>query len=133
MQPTIGAERLCLNCKMQFAPLAADRQAVRRRDTQARFDFKLVNHKPEVLMSKEEAAVDRSAIEHLFGLMSGYFASRAIHVAAELGIADYLRDGPKTLISLRARPRRIVNRSIDSYECWRVMAYLQRISTASSN
>jgi SAM-dependent methyltransferase len=51
-------------------------------------------------MSNEKPAVDRSAVELLFGLMYGYFASRAIHVAAELGIADRLRDGPKTVDQL---------------------------------
>src|SRR5712691_7664413 len=51
-------------------------------------------------MSKAKSAVDQAAVELLFGLISGYLASRAIHVAAELGIADLLRDGPKTVDQL---------------------------------
>jgi predicted ester cyclase len=44
--------------------------------------------------------VDQGAIELLFGLMYGFFVSRAIHVAAELGIADLLRDGSTTIDQL---------------------------------
>src|SRR5436309_1899302 len=51
-------------------------------------------------MSKEKSAMDQAAVERLFGLMWGWRASRAIHVAAELGIADLLQDGPKTIDQL---------------------------------
>ena len=51
-------------------------------------------------MSKEKSAMDQAAVERLFGLMWGWLASRAIHVAAELGIADLLQDGPKTIDQL---------------------------------
>jgi sugar-specific transcriptional regulator TrmB len=47
-------------------------------------------------MPEEKPAPDQAA-ELLFGLQWGWLASRGIHVAAELGIADLLRDGPKTV------------------------------------
>ena len=34
--------------------------------------------------------------EVIFGMALSYLASRCLHVAAELGIADLLKDGPKS-------------------------------------
>ena len=47
-------------------------------------------------MAAENPGPDQAAVEHLIGLMWGWFVSGAIYAAAELGIADYLRDGPRT-------------------------------------
>lgn len=38
-----------------------------------------------------------SPVELIMNLSLGYLVSRSLHVAAELGIADFLRDGPKTI------------------------------------
>src|SRR5262245_22030605 len=37
-----------------------------------------------------------SAARRLAGMIGGYYLSQAIYVAAKLGIADRLRDGPRT-------------------------------------
>ncbi|GAC1399276.1 MAG: methyltransferase [Chloroflexota bacterium] len=37
----------------------------------------------------------RAQFQQLFGLMSGYRVSQAVYVAARLGIADLLKDGPR--------------------------------------
>lgn len=47
-------------------------------------------------MTTQEAQSEQIAAQLLMGLTFGWLASRAIYVAAELGIADLLRDGPKT-------------------------------------
>jgi ubiquinone/menaquinone biosynthesis C-methylase UbiE len=39
--------------------------------------------------------MDQHPAEKLAGMIGGYFLSQAIHVAARLGIADLLRDGPQ--------------------------------------
>jgi SAM-dependent methyltransferase len=51
-------------------------------------------------MPEEKSAPDQNPLDQLFGLMFGWLATRAIHVAAELGIADLLHDGPKTVDQL---------------------------------
>jgi DNA-binding IclR family transcriptional regulator len=38
-----------------------------------------------------------STVDMLSELITGWFASRAVYVAAELGIADVLHDGPKSI------------------------------------
>jgi ubiquinone/menaquinone biosynthesis C-methylase UbiE len=43
-----------------------------------------------------------SPFEAMIQLMSGFWVSRGIYVAAKLGIADYLRDGDKTAAELAA-------------------------------
>jgi Dimerisation domain len=45
---------------------------------------------------------ENSPIDLLVGLLTGWFASRAFHVAAELGIADHLSDGPQSVSHLAA-------------------------------
>src|SRR5579885_2606158 len=45
---------------------------------------------------------ENSPHEQMFQLLSGYWVSRAIHVAAELGIAEHLKDGPQRLDVLAA-------------------------------
>ncbi len=44
-----------------------------------------------------------SPVELIMNLSLSYLVSRSVHVAAELGIADLLRDGPKTIETLAAR------------------------------
>jgi hypothetical protein len=51
-------------------------------------------------MPEEKSALDQAAVELLDRIAWGWLASRAIHVAAELGIADLLHDGPKTIDQL---------------------------------
>jgi hypothetical protein len=51
-------------------------------------------------MPDEKSPSNQNPLEQLNGLMFGWFVSRAIYVAAELGIADLLRDGPKTIDQL---------------------------------
>jgi hypothetical protein len=57
-------------------------------------------NRKEELMPEEKSAVDQAAVELVFGLWWGWVASRAMHVAAELGIADLLHEGPKTVDQL---------------------------------
>jgi O-methyltransferase domain/Dimerisation domain len=51
-------------------------------------------------MAGEKPVADQAAVETLTGLMWGWFVSRAIYAAAELGIADLLREGPRTVEEL---------------------------------
>ncbi|MEP7286864.1 MAG: methyltransferase [Chloroflexota bacterium] len=46
--------------------------------------------------------VDRSPNERMFQLLSGYWITRAIHVAAELDIAEHLKGGPQSYEALAA-------------------------------
>src|SRR5262245_21279579 len=41
-----------------------------------------------------------SARRRLAGMIGGYYLSQAIYVAAKLGIADHLRDGPRQAAQL---------------------------------
>ncbi|MEW5975058.1 MAG: methyltransferase dimerization domain-containing protein [Acidobacteriota bacterium] len=43
-----------------------------------------------------------SPVEVIMNMALGYLVSRSLHVAAELGIADLLKDGPKTVEELCA-------------------------------
>ncbi len=45
---------------------------------------------------------DASTHQHLDQMITGYWISQAIHAAAKFGIADRLRDGPKTAAELAA-------------------------------
>lgn len=45
---------------------------------------------------------ERSPVDTIFGLALGYLVSRSLHVAAELGIADLLADGPRSADELSA-------------------------------
>lgn len=49
-------------------------------------------------MSNEltEARPSATAVEVVMGIALGYLVSRSLHVATELGIADLVKDGPKT-------------------------------------
>ncbi len=42
----------------------------------------------------------QSPQELLMGLALGYMLARAVHVAADMGLADLLRDGPRTINEL---------------------------------
>jgi predicted nucleotidyltransferase len=57
-------------------------------------------------MAGEKPVADQAAVETLTGLMWGWFVSRAIYAAAELGIADLLRDGPRTVEELASAAER---------------------------
>ena len=79
-------------------------------------------------MPEEKSAVDQAAVELLFGLMWGWLASRAIYVAAELGIADLLHDGPKTVDQLASAT------GAHRQSLYRLLRkYLPRIAPATSN
>ena len=43
-----------------------------------------------------------SPVETILGMALGYLVSRSLHVATELGIADVLKDGPKSIEALSA-------------------------------
>lgn len=49
-----------------------------------------------------DARPGASPVETVVGLALGYLVSRSLHVAAELGIADLVEDGPKTVEELAA-------------------------------
>src|SRR5215469_6547916 len=53
-------------------------------------------------MAEEKPFAQPAPIDLMVGLATGWFASRALHVAAELGIADLLSDGPKSVSQLAA-------------------------------
>jgi O-methyltransferase domain/Dimerisation domain len=53
-------------------------------------------------MADGQSSDQQSTIDRMVGLISGWFVSRALHVAAELGIADLLSDGPKSVSALSA-------------------------------
>lgn len=46
--------------------------------------------------------VQANSTEHVLQLATGYIASISIHIAAKLGIADLLKDGPKSITDLAA-------------------------------
>ena len=46
------------------------------------------------------SAIDLASPAALLRLVTGYWLSQAVHVAAQLGIADHLRDGPKAVEEL---------------------------------
>jgi hypothetical protein len=47
-------------------------------------------------MAGEKFIPDQTAVDHFMSVRSAWLVSRALHVAAELGVADALSDGPKT-------------------------------------
>jgi len=47
-------------------------------------------------MSTMETPVTRQALVTLSGLVTAYWSSQALYAAAKLGIADLLKDGPKS-------------------------------------
>jgi hypothetical protein len=61
--------------------------------------------------------------EVIFGLALGYLASRSLHVANELGIADLMKGGLKASRSWLAQREHNNSRSIDCSECWPAMAF----------
>jgi hypothetical protein len=68
-------------------------------------------------MSAEKPVPDKAAVDQLIGLSWGWLVSRGIFAAAELGIADSLRDGPGRLVSWPPRLVRVRNTSIGSCGC----------------
>jgi hypothetical protein len=53
-------------------------------------------------MVHESSSAQPNPMDLMLGLIGGWFISRAIHVAAELGVADLLYDGPKSVPQLAA-------------------------------
>jgi O-methyltransferase domain/Dimerisation domain len=53
-------------------------------------------------MADEQTSAQQDPMDLMIGLVTGWLVSRAIHVAAELGIADLLSDGPKSVPQLAA-------------------------------
>ena len=51
-------------------------------------------------MSDTQSPNNQSPQELLLGIALGYMLARAVHVAAEMGIADLLSDGPKRVEDL---------------------------------
>ena len=51
-------------------------------------------------MATREMSDERTAYDLILGLRQGWLASRALHVAAELGVADLLSEGPKSISQL---------------------------------
>lgn len=52
--------------------------------------------------NNQNTAAQASPFETMLQMMSGFWVSRGIYVAAKLGIADHLRDGEKTAAELAA-------------------------------
>src|SRR5688572_22620590 len=52
--------------------------------------------------TKEPTVADIAPQDQLNRLMSGYWHTQSIYVAAKLGIADHLKDGPRTAEQLAA-------------------------------
>ena len=53
-------------------------------------------------MSTSSTQTQSSPAERMIQIVSGFWAARAVHVAAKLGIADHLADGPKRVEQLAA-------------------------------
>jgi hypothetical protein len=51
-------------------------------------------------MSEAQNPAEQSPLEIIFAIAAGYMVSRSLHVAADLGIADLLSDGPKSIEEL---------------------------------
>jgi O-methyltransferase/methyltransferase family protein len=49
------------------------------------------------------APPDEAAVQQIFQLITGFMASAALGVVAELGVADHLADGPRSAADLAAR------------------------------
>jgi hypothetical protein len=51
------------------------------------------------------------AASTIMSILTGLGLARLVHTAAELGIADYLADGPRSVDFLAARSEHILSRS----------------------
>jgi hypothetical protein len=51
-------------------------------------------------MSEAQKAAEQSPLEIIYAIAIGYMVSRCLHVAADLGIADLLSDGSKSIAEL---------------------------------
>src|SRR5438876_2028880 len=51
-------------------------------------------------MSEAQKPAEQSPLEIIYAIAVGYMVSRSLHVAVELGIADLLSDGPKSIEEL---------------------------------
>jgi hypothetical protein len=83
----------------------------------------------------DAADPQQSAQEVILGLALSYLASRSLHVATELGIADLLKDGPQGIKELARATQREHNssRSTDCSECWPDTACLRKSRPDDSN
>lgn len=69
-------------------------------DTRIWSDIKLLLKSRFFLPKKSRQTKENSSPPILFQLATGYWLSQAIYVAAKLGIADLLKDGPQTSTAL---------------------------------
>jgi hypothetical protein len=53
-------------------------------------------------MGASDTSAEQAAYDLIFGLRVGWLVSRALHVAAELGVADHLSEGPRDISELAA-------------------------------
>ena len=53
-------------------------------------------------MSTLSTKTENSPVDRMIEIVAGFWAARAVHVAAKLGLADHLTDGPKTVEQLAA-------------------------------
>ena len=53
-------------------------------------------------MGASGTSAEQAAYDLILGLRVGWLVSRALHVAAELGVADHLSEGPKDISELAA-------------------------------
>ena len=68
--------------------------------------------------------MESSAFTMLEMLTRGQLTSTAIHIAAKLRIADYLRDGPKDIEKLAKETIPILILFIGYCACWLALEYL---------
>jgi|GEM_PF-6287561 len=64
-------------------------------------------------------------------MISGFWVSQAIYIAAKLGIADYLNDTPKTTQELAVITNTHAPPCIVCCAPWLAWAYLQRMTDTS--
>jgi len=69
---------------------------------------------------------EHSSAAALFQMATGYWVSQAIYVAAKLGIADLLKDGPQSYVTLAART------GVDGPSLFRLMRALASVDIFSN-
>jgi hypothetical protein len=82
--------------------------------------------------SEEPVVSEPSPQDELARLMSGYWHTQAIHVAAKVGLADLLKDGPRAAEQLAARPGRTPARCTACCGRWPAWASSPRTILAGS-
>ena len=69
----------------------------------------------------------------LYRLLNGYLIGRAIHVAAQLGVADVLREGPRSTTEIATAVGAHAPTLIGCSAPWRASVSSPRWSTARSH